>query len=85
MSSRKLAERTDCHFSNKKLTFAKTSGIVTGDAPVSYWLFFPYLQGPSQKSLRKLTRPGSSLLKWPICVAAVVQVAVKFCSLTTSN
>ena len=94
-----------------KLTFAKASGIVTGDAPVSYWPIFPlspvtvpevfanatlerrrklgeltfakasgivtgtrrsaigqffyYPQSPSQKSLRKLTRP-SFLLKWRI-------------------
>ena len=27
-----------------ELDFAETSGIVTGDAPVSYWPFFPYPQ-----------------------------------------
>jgi len=25
-----------------ELNFAKTSGIFTGDSPVSYWPFFPY-------------------------------------------
>ena len=37
----------------------KTSGIVTGDAPVSYWpILFPCPQLQSQKSLRKLTCPS---------------------------
>ena len=41
---------------------AVVSGIVTGDAPVSYWsIFFP-VPSNSLRSLRKLTRPSFLLV-----------------------
>ena len=32
-------------FSSAELPFAKTSGMVTGDAPISYWSIFPQSPG----------------------------------------
>ena len=44
---------------------AIVSGIVTRDAPVSYWLYFLCPQQQSQKSLQKLTRPWGPFLERP--------------------
>ena len=42
-----------------RLLYSRTSGRVTGDAPVSYWpICFPTSLYHSQKSLRKVTRPS---------------------------
>ena len=53
---------------------AIVSGIVTGDAPISYWPFFSL----SQKSLRTLARPSSSLISKVVNDKNIVTNSIDF-------